>query len=155
MLHVAYGKALLTSHQLEMRLSMLLQCHAVEHDYPAPQEAIKKMTLGVLVNEFIEKYDPPDSLAEELDNMVFFRNELAHRISSMIVHRTAATDWHDKVMQDLIDIEVFLRDTNELLNPYIEHCYHVLGMTKHQVRRIAQRVYPGLEGALSNLLDAE
>lgn len=155
MLHACYGKAVLSAHLLEMRLSLFLVCHAVEHGYGAPHEAIKKMTLGVLVNEFIEKYDPSESLAEELDNMVFFRNELAHRVSSMIFCRAANDDWHDRIIQELIDIEGYFKDTIALLSPYMDNCHRVLGVTKSQLQQIASRVYPGLADAISSWSDAD
>lgn len=153
MLHACYGKAVLSAHMLEMRLSLFMECHAVEHGYRASPEAIKRMTLGMLVNEFIEKHDPPDSLAEELDNMVFFRNDLAHRISSMIFSRAADADWHDKIIQELIDIDSFFKETIALLNPYMENCYRVLGVTNSQLHSIAGRVYPGLSAAIKSAPD--
>lgn len=155
MLQATYGKALLTAHQLELRLVSLLQCHAVEHRYPAPLETIKKMTLGILVKTFIDNYDPPDQLVEELENTVFFRNELAHRVSDMIIWRAAEADWHDKVIQELIDMDAIFRDANELLNPYMEHSYRFLGLTKHRFRQIAQRACPGLESVINSYLDGE
>ncbi len=155
MLHATYGKALLTSHQVERRLALLVQCHAISHGYSVPLEAIKKMTLGMLAAEFIKKYDPSDSLVEELDAMVFFRNELAHRISDMIVCRAATKDWHDKIVRQLIDIDIDFRNTNRLLTPYIENCYHVLGVTEQQLGDIARRVFPGLEEAIDKYFVAE
>ena len=150
MLHACYGKAVLSAHLLEMRLALFLECHAVEHGYRAPHDAIQKMTLGVLVNEFIDKYDPSETLVEELDNMVFFRNELAHRISNMIFRRAAGADWHERIIQELIHIDGFFRDTIALLSPYTDNCHRILGVTELQLRRIASRVYPGLADAISS-----
>ena len=144
LVHAAYGRAMMAAHGMEMRLTVFLMCHAIENNYPIALDSIKKMTFGVLVREFVKKYKPSEYLEEELDNMVFFRNDLAHRISDTLTRAAAKDDWCDRVIRELTEIEGYFRETDELLNPYMERCHRITKTTYADLRRIAERIYPGM-----------
>lgn len=51
-------------------------------------EWLDRLTLGKFISEFTSRLSPSEYPAEELDNMLFFRNELTHRISYARVSAT-------------------------------------------------------------------
>lgn len=144
LVHAAYGRAMMKAHQLEMHLSTLLLCHAIKHKLPGDLSSIKRMTLGALSRGFVEKYNPSDEVAEEIDNMVFFRNELAHRISESIVRAAMDESWHERFVEELGEIEGMFADTINLLDPYMEQCYRSMGVTRDDLLTIAKKVYVGI-----------
>ncbi|MGN6739603.1 hypothetical protein [Dyella sp.] len=149
LVHAAYGRAMMKAHQLEMHLSTLLLCHAIENKLPSGPDHIKRMTLGTLAREFVEKYGPSDYVAEEIDNMVFFRNELAHRISEHIVRATTDEEWHEKFIEELGEVEDMFVDTIKLLGPYMEQCYRFMGATHDDLLAIVNKVYIGARAIVS------
>jgi hypothetical protein len=140
----AYGRAMRMAHLLELKLVVLLMCHAVENNYPIDRESIKKMTLGALTKEFIAKFYPSNELAEELDNMVFFRNNLAHRISETIISAAVHENWSERVVDELVEIANFFRETINLLEPYMERSYRAMNASEEDLLKIVNRLYPGL-----------
>lgn len=122
---------------------MYLMCYAIEGNYAIPK-SIKRMPLGALVKEFVAKYAPGDEIEEELDNMVFFRNELAHRIQETIVHATRDTNWQERLIEELGTIESFFNDTEVLLQSYENRVYAALKVSKGALQHIAERIYPGI-----------
>lgn len=143
LVHAAYGRAMLAANSLESELCMYLMCYAIEGNYAIPK-SIKRMPLGALVKEFVAKYAPGDEIEEELDNMVFFRNELAHRIQETIVHATRDTNWQERLIEELGTIESFFNDTEVLLQSYENRVYAALKVSKGALQHIAERIYPGI-----------
>ena len=141
----AYGRAMRMAHLLESRLVTFLMYHAVENNYRIDRVRIKKMTLGVLSKEFIAKFNPSEQIEEELDNMVLFRNELAHRISDTIVTAAIHEDWPERVVQELTEITSYFQDTLDLLEPYVEKGYRVLNASEEDLLRVVGKLYPGLK----------
>jgi hypothetical protein len=78
---------------------------------------------------------------EELDNMVYFRNELAHRISNFIVLKATSHEWHDKVIKELGEIESYFNEAQEILLPYIEVCHKKLNLNEEKISEIAFSLY--------------
>jgi len=147
LMHASYGRAMLAAHHMELRLSTFLLCNAIERDEPATHESFKKLTLGRLVNEFVNRFDPSEELREELDNMVFFRNELAHRISDTICRAATDSGWREKVTKEMIEIERMFGETNVLLDPYMERLHRITKTTDADLRRITELAYPGIRVA--------
>ncbi|QNN47474.1 hypothetical protein H9L17_04875 [Thermomonas brevis] len=141
----SYGRALRMAHLLESRLVTFLMCHAIENNYPIDKDGIKKMTLGVLVKEFIAKFNPSEQIEEELDNMVFFRNELAHRISETIISATVHKDWQDRVVKELTEITGYFQETLTLLEPYVERSYRAMNVSEEVLLKIIGKLYPGIK----------
>lgn len=145
LIQAAYGRAMLAVHHIEMKLVTYLMCYAVENSYSSDNDAIKRMPLGTLVREFVTKFVPSGQIEEELDNMVYFRNELAHRISQTIFHHAAHDDWQQRVIEELATIEGYFHETDELLTPYMERSYGAIKITESDIYRVAQQIYPGLK----------
>jgi len=143
--YAAYGRSMMAAHQLEQNLLAIVSSHPEKLPEKYTAEKVRKMTLGSLVNIFINCYSPPEELVEELDNMIYFRNELAHRISNFIVSTASSHKWHDEVISELAEIESFFEETNELLSPYIEACYKKLNISKEKMNEIAFSLYPHLK----------
>lgn len=143
LVHAAYGRAMLAANSLESKLCMYLMCHATEGNYAIPK-SLKRMPLGALAKEFVAKYAPGDEIEEELDNMVFFRNELAHRIQETIVHATRDMSWQERVIEELGTIESYFSDTEALLQTYEDRVYSALKVSKGTLQHIAERIYPGI-----------
>ena len=143
LVHAAYGRAMLAANSLESKLRIFLMCHSIEGNYEI-QKPIHLMTFGALVKDFVEKYSPGSQIEEELDNMVFFRNELAHRIQEMIVRSTVEVSWTGRVIEELGTIESYFSDTAVLLKPYEDRVYSTLNVSKATLHSVAQRLYPGI-----------
>ncbi len=146
-MHASYGRAMLAAHHLELRLSMFLLCSAIERGDPTTCDSFKKLTLGGLIKEFVKRFDPSEKLEEELDNMLFFRNELAHRISDTICRAAIDQGWRERVTKEMIEIEKMFAETNILLNPYMERCHCITKTTDADLKRIIELVYPGIRVA--------
>lgn len=140
--HAAYGRSMMAAHRLEQSLLVILSCYPDNFPEKYTAEKIGKMTLGSLVNVFVNCFSPPEELVEELENMIYFRNELAHRISNFIISKTSSIEWHDGIMRELGEIESFFEETNELLSPYVEACYKKLNLSKEKINEIAFSIYP-------------
>lgn len=100
------------------------------------------MTLGSLVDVFVHCFSPPEDHVEELDNMIYCRNELAHRISNFIISKASSSEWHDGIIRELGEIESFFEEINELLSPYIEACYKKLNLSEEKINEIAFSMHP-------------
>lgn len=144
LMHAAYGRAMLAAHHLELRISTFLLCHAIETGADLSIDAVKRLTFGALVKDFVKKFNPSVHLAEELNNMVFFRNELVHRVSDAICRAAINSDWRDKVIKEMIEIETMFGETDALLGPYMERCHRITRTTDADLRQITERLYPGL-----------
>ena len=107
-------------------------------------DLIKKMPLGALVKRFNNRLSPGDRLSEELDNMVFFRNQLAHRIADTILQCSSSEQWMLKVTEELNEIASLFEETLTLLSPYIEYCCETLGVTHSEVRMLFDSIYPNI-----------
>jgi hypothetical protein len=145
LIYAAYGRAMMRAHSLEMKLSTILMGHSIKNKrIPAPMK-IKQMTFGLLVKTFIQEFRPSDYLEEELDNMVYFRNELAHRISDIVFNAIGGKgEWHEKIIIELSEIESYFAETDELLSPYFQECYEITNTSKETLLNIAQAIYPKL-----------
>jgi hypothetical protein len=95
----------------------------------------------------VKRFDPSDDLHEELDKMVFFRNELAHRISDAICRAATGSEWREKVTKEMVEIEKIFGETNILLDPYMERCHRITKTNDADLKRIAELFYPGMQVA--------
>ena len=59
LVHAAYGRSMIVAQSLESKLIVFLMSHAIENGYPIKNDSLKKLTMGALVNQFIDKYKPP------------------------------------------------------------------------------------------------
>lgn len=144
LMHASYGRAMLAAHHLELRLSLFLLCNAIERDELTTRDSFKRLTMGGLVAEFVKRFSPGEELREALDNMVFFRNELAHRISDTICDAAKDTGWREKVTKEMMEIEQIFSGINALLDPYMERCHRITKTTDADLKRITELVFPGI-----------
>lgn len=147
----AYGRAMLSAHALERKLRTLLLIHFGEvrlnnNRRTAATEQIQRLTMGPLIEQFITAYKVEEHLQEELDNMLFFRNELAHRISDTILGKALEPDWRRRLVTELLEIESYFRETNQSLEHYIDEWLEANGFSKQQIISIGMGVYKGLAG---------
>ena len=147
LVHAAYGRSMIVAQSLESKLIVFLMSHAIENGYPINNDSLKKLTMGALVNQFIDKYKPSEELSDELISMVYFRNELAHRIIDTICCEAADDCWQDRVIEELTSIESYFHETNLLLKPYMERSHIVLKVTAEDTHELARKIYPGLMGS--------
>lgn len=145
LVHAAYGRAMISAHDLEMQLSAILMCHLIENEVDLSVEQIRRMTLGQLVRKFTSELKPSSALEEELDNMVYFRNELAHRASAIITRAATHEEWHERAITELGEIESYFLETKLLLSPYFEKCYEITKISKDKIYEIASSLYPGIK----------
>lgn len=147
-----YGKTMLRAHGLERSLATLLICHvtfAGDHKASLDFEInkIKRLPLGLLINKFLETFSASEDLIEELDNLLFFRNDLAHRISDTIIYAAMSVDWEKKVIAELVDIRSYFTDAEPLLQPYMEVFNQKLGVSDAKMQEIMNKLYPGIAGS--------
>jgi hypothetical protein len=76
--------------------------------------------------------------------MVFFRNNLAHRISETIISAAVHENWSERVVDELVEIANFFRETINLLEPYMERSYRAMNASEEDLLKIVNRLYPGL-----------
>jgi hypothetical protein len=148
LVHAAYGKAMLCAHGLEHSLATLLICKIslskVLHNQSKAEVAkIKRLPLGVLIEKFAVEFSHSDQLREELSNLLFFRNELAHRISDSIISAAVEVNWEERIISELEEICGYFRDCRPLLAPYIDHFQSQLGLTDENVIELIRVTYPG------------
>lgn len=148
LVHAAYGRAMLYAHSLEKRLSSLLICQVVatsqskwEQDEAIAE--IERLPLGILIKRFVTEYSPTETLRDELDNMLFFRNELAHRISAAVLSAAFKTDWEESVIEEMHQITEYFLETIALLKPYSQEWLSKFGWTNEELLEIGYAVYPG------------
>lgn len=147
--HAAYGRAMLDAHSLELTLCTLLFVRAAiqehsESERQNDQSRLERLTLGELMREFNAAYSPSENIQEELDNMLYFRNELTHRISQMILLAATRCEWEARMIEELSEISQMFRETKALLEPFIEDCWKRLGCSDEKMREVMYRLYPGV-----------
>ena len=109
-----HGRAMMGAHRLEKKLSLLLVQRAIDtcpsnDSLEQAIEAIYRLTLGPLINRFLTEFSASENLAEELDNMLFFRNELTHRISDMALNAADRhTQWTSRLIEEIENIPTFI-----------------------------------------------
>lgn len=153
LIHAAYGKAMLRAHGLEQSLATLMICHITfaPGDVSAREARIaktKRLTLGPLIDQFVQAFSPDEKLIEELDNLLFFRNELAHRISETILYASREITWEERVIRELTDIQSFFDEVKPLLQPYVDSFQEKIGISEARILELAKTLYPGIVGAI-------
>jgi hypothetical protein len=148
LVQAAYGKAMLQAHGFERTLATLLICHATfSRDRRKPLDAriagVKRLPLGPLIDEFVDAFSPDQNLIGELSNLLFFRNELAHRISDTILGAATQSDWEQQVVRELEEIRSYFVDVRPFLEAYMEAFRFKIGITEEQMLELARKVYPG------------
>ena len=147
--YAAYGKAMMVAHSLERQLATLLIVYVTEKTAPGPQREeelgrIGRITMGQLISRFTVAYSPSEELQEELDNMLFFRNELAHRIVDSVVSATMEKEWEGKLIQELSEWTEMFRETTKLLEPYSEAWFRKQGIDRNKLLQNILSIYPGV-----------
>jgi len=148
--YAAYGRAMMAAHSLERRLAALLVTRAADRRsskeiFHAEQAEIDHLPLGPLIKRFISDFQPEERLVEELDNMLYFRNDLAHRISDLILCAARQEQWEEKVFTELTDITEYFRETREMLEPYAAEWFARHSISKHEVLTKVLAMYPGIK----------
>lgn len=147
--YAAYGQAMLSAHALERKLCTLLMTRCVEpksdeNHFDKQMAEIKRLPLGRLIERFIEGFSVEGELQEELDNMLYFRNELAHRIAEMLLRKALDPGWHNRLVTELLEIESCFRETNARLECYLDEWLNANGYKKELLVSMGKAIYKGL-----------
>ena len=150
LVYAAYGQAMLNAHQLEKKLSSLLIAREAETSYNAEQhkqifEEIDRLTLGSLVKRFLIEFSPSEEITEELDNMLYFRNELTHRISDMFLNANHHPQWESRLIEEIQNISTYFSETRALLDPYSKAYLDRAGLTPERLVTIGKALYPNIK----------
>lgn len=148
--YAAYGKSMMAAHGLEKFLAALMIIHATEATQPGATRSreiakIDRMTLGPLIAEFSSAYSPSEEVMEELSNMLYFRNELTHRISDSILWATSEHEWEDRVIGKLSEWTFMFRETKELLESYSAEWFRRQDINQQQLLARALVFHPGIQ----------
>ena len=146
----AYGKAMMSAHTLERRLAGLIIASVTDTSLPGAEktteiERVGRLTLGQLIKEFNASHSPQEELAEELDNMLFFRNELAHRIADTILAAAVEREWEEHIVQELTEYASMFSETSELLRPYTDAWFANHSIDQHKILEAVLKLYPGIK----------
>ncbi len=144
----AYGRAMLNAHGLELQLATLLSVRTIfaggtKDERIRALARIEQQPMGNLIRDFIASYEPSEEIMEELDNMLYFRNELAHRVSRMILIAATKGDWKIPLIKELTEISEMFRDTGRLLEPFMEACRNQVGVPEEIMQELGRHLYPG------------
>lgn len=150
----AYGRALLSAHALERGVGSLLITNLGRSKLSGLAldeaiEKIKRLTLGPLIERFIQEFKVNDALEEELDNMLYFRNELAHRISDMVLTKAAERGWRRRLARELLEISSYFREAVNMLDEYVDAYLHSIGVPRERLMEIGCMLYPGIADVLA------
>ena len=151
--HAAYGKAMIAAHSLELRIAAILFARAEEDvkiGKSVDSGAIDRLTLGQLINRFLLEFSPPEELAKELDDMLYFRNELAHRISKTILSAAQRKHWEEKVVSELYEISSYFAEASHSLQPFIDAFLSKHGLTLEPLLDRLLVNYPGIRQGANN-----
>ena len=142
----------MAAHSLERRLGALLVARICERalsqsDHATAMATHNRLPLGVLIERFIQEYVPPEDLVEELDNMLYFRNELTHRVSEQVVAACRTAKWEETFIAEMFEITTYFRETNDALRPYTTEWFLKNGLCESEVIEKAITLYPGVRGS--------
>lgn len=148
----AYGRAMLDAHGLELRLATLLSVRVIlaggtEDEQSRTLARIEQQPMGCLIRDFIATYEPSEEIMEELDNMLHFRNELAHRVSRMILFASTNKDWESHLITRLTEMSEMFSDTEKLIEPFMAEYRNKVGVPEATMHELAQRFYLGVSHA--------
>lgn len=143
---------MLDAHGLELRLATLLSVRIFFAGGPQDEQSkaftrIEQQPMGGLIRDFITHYRPPEELMEELDNMLYFRNELAHRISRMILLAARKEGWETLLIKELTEMSEMFNDTQKLLEPFMAEYRSKVGVPEETMHELGRRLYPGAANA--------
>ena len=155
-----YGRAMMGAHRLEKKLSLLLVQRATDI-CPSGElrdqeiKAIDRLTLGPLINRFLTEFSASENLAEELDNMLFSRNELTHRISDMALNAADRhTQWTSRLIEEIENISTYFSETCALLEPYSKEWMDGKEITQERLDKVGARLFPNAHMNLSDTKDS-
>jgi hypothetical protein len=147
--YAAYGKAMMSAHALERHLAAILVTHisdttAPGQDRTAAIERLDRMTFGQLIKEFVSTHSPAEKLMEELDNMLYFRNDLAHRMADTVLAAAMAHEWEERLIERLTEWDLMFRETNDLLRPFTNRWIEKHNINYDKVFSAVLKLYPGI-----------
>ena len=155
-----YGRAMMGAHRLEKKLSLLLVERATD-TCPSSDlreqaiKAIDRLTLGPLIDRFLTEFAPSENLVEELDNMLYFRNKLTHRISDMVLNAAnRQTQWTSRLVEEIENISTYFSETCALLEPYSKEWMDGKGITQERLDKVWARLFPNAHINLMEVKDA-
>lgn len=149
--YAAYGKAMMSAHAVERKLAAILLAHYTDTIAPGLTrdtsiQHLDRMTFGQLIKEFVATHGPSDDLAEELDNMLFLRNDLAHRIADTILRATMVREWEEGLITKLMEWDLMFRDASDLLKPFSDRWIQKHDINYDNMLSAVLNLYPGISG---------
>ncbi|SDU67695.1 hypothetical protein [Desulfobacula phenolica] len=143
-IYAAYGRAVLFAHSLERNLVVLLstrlaEAHHMQKDvFEAEQSKIKKMTLGRLIKQACNEFKFSPYWAEELDNVLFFRNRLVHDISEIITDHMWEHGDKNKIINEIDEIASYFEAADKYVLGIVFEWFDEKGVEKASLYEIAK-----------------
>lgn len=141
----SYGSTVLEAHQLENWLVLLLATNELSSDKDKVNEfedsfkKLKRLTLGQLINRSIIEFNFSEYWQEELDNMLFFRNQLIHDYSWEITSSMMETDGQIKLLEELNNIRSYFSETtDEIKNRVVKIFSDSHGIPRDSIEEVAK-----------------
>jgi hypothetical protein len=141
---------MLRAHGLEKAVATVVICHETHalQDQELQTVAIakiKKLPLGPLMKRFIEAAKPSEDIHAALEKVLYIRNDLAHRISDMILDAMVEPAWTPRVTVDLEVACTAFAECRELLLPYVRRAEELLGVTEAHIAEVIRTSYQAVD----------
>lgn len=141
----AYGAAVLKAYQLENSLVLLLTTKLIDEfgdessDFQKAQEKVKRLTMGRLIDRVLKEFELSDYWGDELDNMLYFRNELVHNISWEIQSSRVEPNGKERLVEYLSEIQSYFVETNTEIMRLVFQWFEEHGISKEKLYKIAAK----------------
>lgn len=147
LVEAAYGRAMLRAHGIEKMLATWLICFACarSHESKWHEEtvAIKRLTLGKLIQRFQAESAVSESLSSELLSLLALRNDLAHRVSDLLADAALTERWEEQAFLELTAMNERLAVCRTSLLPFMAEARALAGLSEEQVAIVIRETYPG------------
>lgn len=134
---------MLQAHSLELSLANLLMTNLVDQEigeekFKSELARVKRLTMGRLIAEVIDRYEISDYWKEEFDNSLFFRNRLAHQISEDIISSHIREDGRAKLISEMEEIIGYFREAKGEIERITDKWLILKGIERAQLLEVAK-----------------
>jgi hypothetical protein len=139
---LSISRLALEAHRLENLISVLLATRIIEkkENYENCFKEIKGLVLGRLIKRLLYEFDIPAYWQEELDNALWFRNKLIHRISDDVSYVILKHGNSAKLVEELYEIYGYFKETSEYIESLVFKWLDEKGITKEKMQTVVQKL---------------
>lgn len=144
-IEAAYGRAMLAANRLERVLVQLLlfEKHPElkdENDFKRELAALSSLPFGRLIDEAERRLGLSEYWLDELDNLRWFRNELAHRAHEYTTSHLIDHGLWEKVVVELDEIRSYFQEALKEFDARVLEQLETLGINKEKLFSVAREL---------------